>query len=93
MLIRTRAPVRIDFAGGWSDVALFTEDSKGLVVNGAINRYAYATLGCERQIARDDSVELQRFWTKAYVSTPRISTPLSKRTMSVNLNMMGTLTW
>ncbi len=44
MLIRTRSPVRIDFAGGWTDVALFTEESKGLVVNGAINRYAYATL-------------------------------------------------
>ncbi|SVD98881.1 uncharacterized protein METZ01_LOCUS451735, partial [marine metagenome] len=25
MLIRSRAPVRIDFAGGWTDVALFTE--------------------------------------------------------------------
>ena len=48
MLIRARAPVRIDFAGGWSDVALFTEHSKGLVVNGAINLYAYATLRCER---------------------------------------------
>ncbi len=65
MLIRTRAPVRIDFAGGWSDVALFTEPSKGLVVNGAINRYAYATLRCERQVAHDDSVELQRVLDKS----------------------------
>ena len=65
MLIRTRAPVRIDFAGGWSDVALFTEQSKGLVVNGAINRYAYATLRCERQITQDDSVELQRILDKS----------------------------
>ena len=65
MLIRTRAPVRIDFAGGWSDVALFTEQAKGLVVNGAINRYAYATLRCERQIAQDDSVELQRILDKS----------------------------
>lgn len=65
MLIRTRAPVRIDFAGGWSDVALFTQDSKGLVVNGAINRYAYATLRCERQSVNDDSVELQRVLDKS----------------------------
>ncbi len=64
MLIRTRAPVRIDFAGGWSDVALFTEESKGLVINGAINRYAYATLVCESQTEFPDSVELQRVLDK-----------------------------
>lgn len=65
MLIRARAPVRIDFAGGWSDVALFTEHSKGMVVNGAINRYAYTTLRCERQTTQDDSVELQRVLDKS----------------------------
>ena len=64
MLIRTKAPVRIDFAGGWSDVALFTEASKGFVVNGAINRYAYATLVCESQTELSDSVELQRVLDK-----------------------------
>lgn len=64
MLIRTKAPVRIDFAGGWSDVALFTEESKGLVVNGAINRYAYATLVCESRTEFSDSVELQRVLDK-----------------------------
>ncbi len=65
MLIRSRAPVRIDFAGGWSDVALFTEVSKGFVVNGAINRYAYATLVCESQEEHPDSVELQRILDKS----------------------------
>ncbi len=65
MLIRSRAPVRIDFAGGWSDVALFTEHSKGLVVNGAINRYAYATLRCEPQTTQDDLVKLQRVIDKS----------------------------
>ena len=33
MVIRSRAPVRIDFAGGRTDVALFTEESKGFVIN------------------------------------------------------------
>ena len=65
MLIRTRAPVRIDFAGGWTDVALFTEESKGLVVNGAINRYAYATLAFEGVTDFPDSVELQRVIDKS----------------------------
>jgi D-glycero-alpha-D-manno-heptose-7-phosphate kinase len=41
-IIRARAPVRIDFAGGWTDVALFTEESKGYVVNASINIYSYA---------------------------------------------------
>ena len=43
-VIRARSPVRIDFAGGWTDVALFTEESKGLVVNAAINIYSYVTV-------------------------------------------------
>jgi len=30
-VIRSRSPVRIDFSGGWTDVALFTEESKGLL--------------------------------------------------------------
>ena len=28
IVIRARAPVRIDLSGGWTDVALFTEESK-----------------------------------------------------------------
>ena len=44
MLIRSRAPVRIDFAGGWTDVALFTRDAAGIVVNAAIQLYSFATL-------------------------------------------------
>lgn len=43
-LIRTRAPVRIDFAGGWTDVPLFAEEFKGYVVNAAINIYSYVTV-------------------------------------------------
>ena len=43
MLIRSRAPVRIDFSGGWTDVALFTQEQPGAVINAAINIYSYAT--------------------------------------------------
>jgi len=43
MIIRARAPVRIDFAGGWTDVALFTQDEPGVVINATINIYSYAT--------------------------------------------------
>ncbi len=43
-LTRARAPVRIDLAGGWSDVPPFSAEEGGAVVNVAINRYSYATL-------------------------------------------------
>lgn len=49
-IIRSRAPVRISFAGGGTDVSPYTEKHGGAVINAAINRYAYTTL-----IARDDS--------------------------------------
>ncbi len=42
--LRARAPVRIDFAGGWTDVPPFSAEVGGFVVNAAITRYAYATL-------------------------------------------------
>lgn len=41
---RSRAPVRIDFAGGWTDVPPFSAEEGGDVVNAAITRYAYAAL-------------------------------------------------
>ncbi|HGE70007.1 TPA: GHMP kinase [Candidatus Poribacteria bacterium] len=43
-VIRARAPVRIDFGGGWTDVDIFTTESKGFVVNSAINIYSYVTV-------------------------------------------------
>ena len=44
MIIRSRAPVRVDFGGGWTDVALFTQEQRGAVVNAAINIYSYVTV-------------------------------------------------
>jgi len=43
-ILRARAPGRIDFGGGGTDVAPYCEEYHGFVVNGAINYYAYATL-------------------------------------------------
>ncbi len=42
--VRARAPVRIDFAGGWTDVAEFCMDEPGFVVNAAITVYSYVTV-------------------------------------------------
>lgn len=43
-VIRSRAPIRIDFAGGWTDVPPFSQREGGAVVNATINRYTYATM-------------------------------------------------
>jgi len=42
--LRSRAPVRLDLAGGWTDVAPFSTEVGGAVVSAAINRYTYTTL-------------------------------------------------
>src|SRR5436305_8985180 len=44
MRYRARAPLRIDFGGGWTDVPLYAEEHGGAVLNAAITRYAYGTL-------------------------------------------------
>ena len=39
-----RAPTRIDFGGGWTDVPPYCDNEGGFVCNVAINRYATATV-------------------------------------------------
>lgn len=40
-----RAPLRIDFGGGWTDVPLFSEQEGGAVLNAAITPYVRGSLG------------------------------------------------
>jgi len=51
---KARAPVRIDFAGGTTDIYPFTHTHGGAVLNAAINRYIYGTL-----IATNKSTKLE----------------------------------
>lgn len=51
---KVRAPVRIDFAGGTTDIKPFTDTHGGCVLNAAISHYVYGTL-----IATDHSTKLE----------------------------------
>jgi len=55
MIFRARAPLRISFAGGGTDVPPFPEREGGQVLNATINRYTYGTL----RPRRDDQVHIE----------------------------------
>lgn len=44
MIIRSRAPVRIAYGGGGTDLAPFCKDHGGCVLSSTINKYIYVTL-------------------------------------------------
>ncbi|MFC2090235.1 dehydrogenase [Bacteroidota bacterium] len=44
MIIRSKAPLRIGFAGGGSDVSPFSDLYGGAILNATLNMYAYATI-------------------------------------------------
>lgn len=44
MLIRSKAPLRLSFAGGGTDVSPYPEERGGCVISSTIDKYAYCTL-------------------------------------------------
>jgi D-glycero-alpha-D-manno-heptose-7-phosphate kinase len=54
-IVRARAPLRLSFAGGGTDVAPFPEREGGLVLNATIDRFAYGAL-TERE---DDRITIE----------------------------------
>lgn len=57
---RASAPVRLDFAGGWTDVAPFAVEERGVVVNGAIELRAFAEISLGRERYFLQSVDLDQ---------------------------------
>ena len=53
MSLRAKAPLRVSFAGGGTDVRPFPTTDGGCVLSATINRFAYGSLRprCDRQIA------------------------------------------
>lgn len=48
--VSARAPTRLDFGGGWTDVAPYTDECGGAVCNVAISRYATATASLDESV-------------------------------------------
>lgn len=63
---RASAPVRLDFAGGWTDVAPFSEEVGGIVVNAAIELRAFAELSLGRDRYLLQSVDLDQTLELSY---------------------------
>ncbi len=60
MIIHSRAPVRLSFAGGGTDVSPYTEEHGGCVVSASINKYAWSSLN----IRQDSKIILKDSYTK-----------------------------
>lgn len=85
-LVRARAPVRIDLAGGWTDVAEFCEETPGGVVNIALDLCSTVTIVTHttredagdrgwrlRQTLEDESVEIYSADFDFYLEAARIA--------------------
>lgn len=61
MYVRARAPLRLSFAGGGTDVEPFAEDEGGCVLSATIDRYVYCTVSDEEgpsgAVAFDPSID------------------------------------
>lgn len=57
MIVRARAPMRVDLAGGWTDVPPYVSRAGGAVVNVAITLYAHAFVRPQREGVRLSALE------------------------------------
>ena len=63
--IITRAPTRIDFGGGWTDVPPYSDEMGGFVCNVAIARYANVTVDQASTTSHDEAPRISTTGTLA----------------------------
>jgi D-glycero-alpha-D-manno-heptose-7-phosphate kinase len=83
MVLRSRAPVRIDFAGGTTDLAAFRDREGGAVLSGAIARYAYCSLKERPSGLRVESDDLQEYIEAAHIRDIEQESSLRLLTLAV----------
>ena len=57
MLTRSKAPLRISFCGGGTDVSPYPQEKGGVVLSATINKYVYSSL-----ISLRDKDEINETW-------------------------------
>ena len=55
MIIKSRAPVRVDFGGAWTDVTHFSDAFGGATLNAAIKMYVEGELDAREEDQPDNA--------------------------------------
>ncbi len=69
-VVRSKAPLRISFAGGGTDVSPYPEEKGGAVLNCTIDKFAYATLDIEPDGKGETGVHSLDYDMKSRYATP-----------------------
>ena len=77
LTVRSRAPLRLGFAGGGTDVSPYSELYGGNVLNAAIDMYAYCTISdCDDSAVEFRAADLGESWSSRATSELAIEEPL-----------------
>ena len=73
--IRSRAPVRVSFGGGGSDLTHYFENSSGAVINAAISIYSHGTM----KVRNDSKIIIRSFDLDAILIAENLADAISKK--------------